>query len=151
MGDWIRHIALRAQAKSGFSPQLVVWFLIAAVSLVLALGFLCAAGFVWLVSRTDAITASLIFGGAFLLIAIVAAVVGWMARLRNMERARRELAERSQAGWFDPKFLTIGLQVGRVLGWRRVVTLAAAGLLAAGLAKEWLGSGDRKREDPHND
>jgi hypothetical protein len=38
-----------------------------------------------------------------------------------------------------------------VLGWRRVATLAAAGLLAAGLAKEWLGSRDRKPADPHND
>jgi hypothetical protein len=151
MGDWIRHIALKAKARSGFGPQLIVWALIAAVSFVLALGFLCAAGFVWLASRTDTMTASLIFGGGFLLIAIVAAVAGWMARLRNMERARRELAERSQAGWFDPKFLTVGLQIGRVLGWRRVVTLAAAGLLAAGLAKEWLGSGARKSEDTDRD
>jgi len=151
MGDWIRHIALSAKARSGFGPQLVVWSLIAAVSLALALGFLCAAGFVWLASRTDAMTASLIFGGGFLLIAIVAAVAGWIARLRNMERARRELAERSQAGWLDPKFLAVGLEIGRTLGWRRVVTLAAAGLLAAGLAKEWRGSGGRKPEAPDGD
>jgi hypothetical protein len=151
MGDWIRHIALNAKARSGFGPQLIVWFLIAAVALALALGFLCAAGFVWLASRTDAMTASLVFGGGFLLIAIMAAVAGWIARLRNMEQARRELAQRSQAGLFDPKFLAVGLQIGRALGWRRVVTLAAAGLLAAGLAKEWLGSGDRKPEVPDSD
>ena len=152
MGDWIRHIALSAKARSGFGPQLVVWSLIAAVSLALALGFLCAAGFVWLASRTDAMTASLIFGGGFLLIGIVAAVAGWIARLRNMERARRELAERSQAGgWFDPKYLAVGLEIGRALGWRRVVTLAAVGLLAAGLGKEWFGSGARKSEDTDRD
>jgi Putative Actinobacterial Holin-X, holin superfamily III len=150
MGDWIRHIALSAKARSGFGPQLIVWFLIAAVSLLLGLGFLCAAGFVWLASRTDAMTASLVFGGAFLLIAIMAAVAGWIARSHNMERARRELAERSQAGgWFDPKFLTVGLEIGRALGWRRVFTLAAAGLLAAGLVKEW--RGDRKPEASDGD
>jgi hypothetical protein len=151
MGDWLRHIALSAKARSGFGPQLVFWFLIAGVSLVLALGFLGAAVFVWLASRTDPMTASLIMAGGLALVALIAAVAGWIARLRNMERARRELAERSHAGWLDPKFLTIGLEIGRALGWRRVVTLAALGLLAAGLGKEWFGSGARKPEDPDSD
>jgi hypothetical protein len=150
MGDWIRHIALNAKARTGFGPLLVFWFLITAVALALALGFLCAAIFIWLASRTDALTASLIMAGVFLLIAIIAGVVGWIVRLRNMERARRELAARSP-GLLDPKFLTIGLEIGRALGWRRVVTLAAAGLLAAGLAKEWRGSGARKPEAPDSD
>jgi hypothetical protein len=151
MGDWLRHIALNAKARSGFGPQLVFWFLIAVVALVLALGFLCAAVFVWLASRTDAMTASLIMGGGFALIAIIAAFAGWVARLRAMERARRELAARSHAGWFDPKFLTVGIEIGRTLGWRRVVTLAAVGLLAAGLGKEWFGSGAPKSKDPDSD
>jgi uncharacterized membrane protein len=151
MGDWLRHIALNAKARSGFGPQLVVCFLVAAVSLALALGFLCAAAFVWLAGRTDVITASLIMAGGFVLIAVIAAIASWIARLRNMERARRELAERSQAGWFDPKFLAVGLEIGRTLGWRRVVTLAAVGLLAAGLGKEWLGSGTRKPEAQDRD
>ena len=152
MGDWLRHIALNAKARSGFGPQLVVCFLVAAVSLALALGFLSAAAFMWLASRTDAITASLIMAGGLVLIAIFAAIAGWIARLRNMERARRELAERSQAGgWFDPKFLAVGLEIGRTLGWRRVVTLAAVGLLAAGLGKEWFGSPARKPETQDRD
>jgi hypothetical protein len=113
MGDWLRHIALNAKARSGFGPQLVVWFLIAVVALVLAVGFLCAALFVW--------------------------------------RARLELAARSHAGWLDPKFLTVGIEIGRAIGWRRVVMLAAAGLLAAGLGKEWFGSGARKPKEPDGD
>src|ERR1700676_5445454 len=99
MGDWLRHIALNAQARTGFGPQFIVWSVIALVSLALALGFLCTAAFVWLGSRHDAVTAGLMLGGIFLLIAIIAAVAGWMARLRNIERARRELAARSHAGW----------------------------------------------------
>jgi hypothetical protein len=153
MGDWIRHIALNAKARTGFGPQLIACFLIAAVSLVLAVVFLCAAAFVWLASRTDAVTAGLMLGGAFLLIAIMAAVAGWIARLRNMERARRELAARSHAGWFDPKFLAVGIEIGRTLGWRRIMTLAAVGFLAAGLGKEWFVSGGKKSEsrDPGAD
>ena len=144
MGDWLRHIALNAKARTGFGPLVFVWYLIAAVSLTLGLGFLCAAAFVWLASRTDVVTAGLILGGVFLLVAIVAAVAGWIARLRNIERARRELAARGHAGWLDPKVLAVGIEIGRTLGWRRIVTLAAVGLLAAGLGKEWFGRGENK-------
>jgi hypothetical protein len=153
MGDWLRHIALNAKARTGFGPALVAWFLVAVVALALAVGFLCAAAFVWLASRYDAVTAGLILGGVFLLIAVIAGIAGWIARLRGMERARRELAARSHANWFDPKFLAIGIEIGRTLGWRRIMTLAAAGLFAAGVAKEWFGSGDKKPEnrDPDAD
>ena len=151
MGDWLRHIALNAKARTGFGPALVVWFLVALVSLALALGFFCAAAFVWLASRYDGVTAGLMLGGGFLLVAILAAVAGWVARLRNIERARRELAARSHAGWLDPKFLAVGMEIGRTLGWRRLATLAAVGVLAAGLGKEWFGSGAKRSGNPDND
>jgi Putative Actinobacterial Holin-X, holin superfamily III len=151
MGDWLRHIALNAKAKTGFGPSLVVWFSVALVGLGLGLVFLCVAAFVWLADRTDAVTAGLILTGLFFLIAIVAAFAGRIARLRNIERARRELAARSHAGWFDPKFLAVGIEIGRTLGWRRIVTLAAVGLMAAGLGKEWFGSGERKPDSREPD
>jgi hypothetical protein len=44
---------------------------------------------------------------------------------------------RSQSPWFDPATLGIALQVGRSIGLRRIAPLAAAGVLAAALAKEW--------------
>jgi hypothetical protein len=68
--------------------------------------------------------------------------------MRNMEQARRELAARSHAGWLDPKFLTVGIEIGRTLGWRRITTLAAVGVLAAGLGKEWMGSREKKSGNP---
>ncbi len=151
MGDWLRHITLNAKARTGFGPALVVWFLIALVALALGLVFLSVAAFVWLANRTDQVAAGLILAGAFLLIAIVAAFAGWIARLRNIERARRELAARSQAGWLDPKFLAVGLEIGRTLGWRRLMTLAAVGVLAAGLGKEWFGAGAKGSESREPD
>jgi hypothetical protein len=153
MGDWLRHIALNAQARTGFGPALVVWFSVALVALGLGLVFLSVAAFVWLANRTDAVTAGLILAGVFFLIAIVAAFAGWIARLRNIERARRELAARSHAGWFDPKYLAVGIEIGRTLGWRRIVTLAAVGVLAAGLGKEWFAAGAKssERREPEGD
>ncbi|HEY6259435.1 MAG TPA: hypothetical protein VIY51_26950 [Xanthobacteraceae bacterium] len=122
--------------------------MIATLSLAIALGFLCVALFVWLSNRYDAVAAGLILAGIFLLIAILAGVAGLLARLRNMERARRELAARSQASWLDPKFLAVGVEIGRAIGWRRIITLAAFGLFAAGLGKEWSETKKPEGRDP---
>ena len=140
MSDWLQHLALRAKSKTGFGPGIVVCFLVALLSLVIAVGFLCAAVFVWLASLYDAVTAGLILAGVFLLIAILALATAYFSRRRNMERARLELAARSQPGWLDPKYLSLGLQVGRAVGWRRIAMLAAAGFFAAGLGREWRGA-----------
>ena len=151
MGDWLRHIALSAKARTGFGPALIVWFAIVLISLVLALGFFCAAAFVWLASRYDGVTAGLILGGGFLVLALLAAFAAWLTRRHNVAQARLELAARSQSGWLDPKFLAVGLQIGRTLGWRRLATLAAVAVLAAGLGKEWLGGARRGNGDPAED
>jgi len=151
MSDWLRHIALHAKARTGFGPQLVVWSLIAVASLALGLGFLCIAAFVWLARRTDAVTAGLMLGGGFLIVAIIAAVACRIARRRNSERARRELAARSYASWLDPKFVTVGIEIGRTLGWRRIATLAAAAVLALGLGKEWFGPVENEPTDRDTD
>jgi hypothetical protein len=145
MGDWLRHIALHAQARTGFAPQLIVWFLIALTSLGLGLTFLCVAAFVWLAQRYDAVTAGLVLAGFFLIIAVIATLAGLLARRRNRERARLELARSRAAGWLDPKLLAVGLEIGRTIGWRRIITLAAAALVAAGVAKEW--SGEKEPKD----
>jgi hypothetical protein len=148
MNSWLRQIALMAKVRTGFGTQVVVCLLIAAVSLVAAFAFFCVAAFVWLASRYDPLTSGLILGGAFLLIAMIAALAAIIARRRNIERARLELAARRNANWLDPKFLTVGIEIGRALGWRKIVTLAAVGLLAAGLGREWFGaSGDKSGDD----
>src|SRR5437016_6428606 len=64
--------------------------------------------------------------GGFLLIAMIAAVAGLIARRRNIERARLELAARRSASWLDPKIVAIGIEVGRALGWRRIVKIGRA-------------------------
>jgi membrane protein implicated in regulation of membrane protease activity len=144
MGDWLQHIALKARSRTGFGPVPVIGYLIAGLSLVIALGFLCAAVFVWLANHYDSVTAGLILAGAFLLIALFALAAAYFARRRNQERARLELAARSQPGWLDPKYLTIASEIGRAVGWRRIAMLAAVGFLAAGLGREWSESTSRK-------
>jgi hypothetical protein len=137
MSGWIRHFALNAQARTGFSTQVVVWSVIAAIAAMVALVFLCIAAFIWLADRYDAVIAAVLLGFFFVLLALIALLAGMLARRRNQARARLELAARSNAGWLDPKLMAVGLQVGQAIGWRRLASLAAVALVAAGLAKEW--------------
>ncbi len=142
MGGWLRHFALKAQAQAGLGPQVVVWSLIAAVSAAAMLCFVCIGAFLWLADRYDPVTASLVMGGFFLLVMLLSLVACAIARRRNIERARLELAARESsagASWIDPRLLSMGFQIGQSIGWRRLASLAAVGLLAAGLAKEWFG------------
>jgi hypothetical protein len=138
MSGWLRHFALNAQVRTGFSSQVAVWAAIAAVAATVALVFLLIAAFIWLADRDGPLTAGLVLGGVFIVIALIAIVACLIARRRNMERARLELAARSSdTSWLDPKVLAMGFQIGQAIGWRRLASLAAVGLLAAGLAKEW--------------
>jgi hypothetical protein len=141
MSGWLRYFALRAQVRTGVSSPVLIWAIVAAAAAVVAVVFLLVAVFIWLADRYDALTASVVMGCAFLVIALIALIVCLLIRRRNKERARLELAARANAsaGLLDPKMLAMGFQVGQAIGWRKLVSLAAVAVLAAGLAREWSG------------
>ena len=138
MRGWLRYFALNAQVRTGVSGPVLVLAIIAAAAAVAAVIFLLVAAFVWLADLYDGLTAGVVLGCAFALIALIALVACLMTRRRNMERARLELAARS-SNWFDPKLVAIGLQIGQAIGWRRLASLAALAVLAGAAAKEWSG------------
>jgi hypothetical protein len=74
-------------------------------------------------------------------VTVVALIVCQIAHSRTVEQARIALAARANTPWLDPRMLGVGLQLGRSIGLRRLIPLIGVGLLAAGLAKEWAGSG----------
>jgi MFS family permease len=147
MSALLHHLALIAKSRSGLGASVIIAYLVAAVALVTALVFGCVALLVWLADRYGAQAATLIMAGGFLLLAVIAALAGSIARSRRMARARLELAASRRAGLLDPRLLSVGLEVGRTLGWRRIIALAAAGLFAAGLAREW-SNRERKEAEP---
>jgi hypothetical protein len=71
-----------------------------------------------------------------------------LIRRYAIARAQRELAARRNADWFDPRLLAVGLQVGQAVGWRRLMTVAAVGVLAVGAAKEWAEHSPRDTSPP---
>jgi uncharacterized RDD family membrane protein YckC len=140
----VNHLRLTAKAKTGLSTAVVVFALIAAVAVVVAFVLFVFALFIWLAERYSPLTAALVLALAFALLAILAAVGAVMTQRRTSEHAKRVLAVRSQSPWFDPATLGVVFQIGRSIGLRRIAPLAAAGFLAAALAKEWF------REQPDN-
>jgi predicted outer membrane lipoprotein len=109
------------------------------------------AAFIWLSDLYDGVIAGLVLAAVFAVIAAVAAVVCVMVRRHTIESARLELAERSTAApLLDPKLLGMGYQIGQTIGWRKLISLAAVGLLAAGLAREWVGRDRSQADDEHD-
>src|SRR5215510_2645903 len=146
MRGWLRYFALNAQVRTGLSAAVLICAIIAAVAAVGAAIFLLVALFVWLADIYDGVIAGVVIGCAFALIALIAVLAALMTRRRNMERARLELAARSSTSWLDPKLVAVGLQIGQAIGWRRLASLAALGVLAGALAKEW-SARDKPAED----
>ncbi len=141
MSGWLRHLVLTLKSKTGLSSGVAIWGLVAIAAGAGTIAFIIIAAFIALAQRYGALTAALVLGGLFLLLTIMAAIACILTQRRTVADAKLELAARSRAVWLDPKLVRVGLQIGQTIGWRRLVPLAAVGVLAAGLAKEWFSRG----------
>jgi len=143
--SWMREITLAIQVRSGASAALFICGSIAAIAALTAFAFLCIAGYDWFAIQIGSVFAALLMTAIFAVVAIIATVIGTVARQRARERAILERAARARAGsgLLDPKLLTLAVQVGRSVGWQRVVPLALFGFMAA----QWL---HEYRENRHS-
>jgi membrane protein implicated in regulation of membrane protease activity len=148
MGGLLRYFVLKAQVRAGLSAGIVVWAVLAAAAAAVAAIFLLTAAYIWVAHRYGAVRAGLAMAALFVVIAIIAAIASLLSRRSNMRRAQLELAERRRAGagMFDPKLLAMGFQLGQSIGWRKLASLAAVAVLAAGLGNEWLGRRSRSQD-----
>jgi hypothetical protein len=142
-----RYLELQAKSKTGLSSRVVICAAIAAFAALVATSFILFALFIWLAQHYTPLTAALILVALFLAIAIIALICCVVAHNQTVERARQELALRSNMPWLDARYLGIGMQVGRAIGWRKLLPLAAVGILAAGLAREWVGHRQASADD----
>lgn len=147
LSGWLRRLRLTAIAKTGFSPALAVLAAVAAICAATTFFLLVFAAFIWLTTHYQPLTAALILTGFFLAVTIMAGIGVVMVQRRTAERAALALQSRASTPWLDPAMLGVMMQVGRNIGLRRIVPLVAAGVLAAGFAKEWL----RDRSDEPED
>ena len=155
MGDWLGYLQTAAKAKTGISGGVVIGGLLAAAGTVGTLVWLSITLFIWLAERFDDLTfAGLVLSGIYFLITLIAVVTALTVRRINHRRAEAELQARKAAfsstllsGGLAPTLLSAGLQVGRTVGWRRLVMMAGVALLTTGLVREWTARGDEPLED----
>ena len=143
-----RDMVLAVQTRTGITTPFIVWLAIVAVAALTAFVFLCVAAYDWLSLHMAGVYAGLVMAAIFVVIAIVGMVICVSARRRARERAILERAARAHApSWLlDPKILATAVQVGRSLGWQRVIPLALVGFMAAQWAREHRARGDDSAE-----
>jgi|ERR1700730_5977801 hypothetical protein len=134
----MRDAMLAVQSRSGITASFIVWLVVAVMAAATASAFLCVAAYDWLALQMGSVYAGLVMAAIFAAIAIVGLIIGLLARRRARERAILERAARAHApSWLlDPKILATAVQVGRSLGWQRVIPLALVGIMAAQWARE---------------
>jgi hypothetical protein len=144
----MREVTLAIQSKTGATPAVFVWLALVAIASVAAFTFLCVTAYVWLATLFGSVFAGLIVAGFFILLAAFAAMLGALARRRARERAILERAARAHAGsWLlDPKILASALQIGRSLGWQRILPVVLLGFIAAQWAREHREEGGKDDE-----
>lgn len=136
---WMREITLAVQARSGLTAGLFVALGVAVLAALTAFAYLTVAGYEWFAIQFGNVFAALLMTGIFLLIAVIAAVSALAARNSAKQRAILERAAHAHSGsWLlDPKIVGAAVQVGRSLGWQRLLPVALLGFMAAQWAREY--------------
>jgi hypothetical protein len=131
-------MVLAIQTRTGITTSFIVWLIVVALMAFTAFAFLCVAAYDWLSLQMSSVYAGLVMAAVFVAIAIIGIIACLLARRRARERAILERAARAHApSWLlDPKILATAVQVGRSLGWQRVIPLALVGIMAAQWARE---------------
>jgi ABC-type Fe3+ transport system permease subunit len=120
------------RAKFRLAISGTVCYAIAGVAGAIAFAFLLAALFSWLSQQFGSIIASLIIGGAFIVIAIIPIVI-YSAKQKAEEKRVAEAAAKARATqWISPATVSLGLQAARMVGKNRGIAAAGIGALLAG-------------------
>ena len=113
-----------------------LWGVIAAATGIVGLLFLIVAATIWLAATYDILTACVIMGLVFAVLALAATLGFVLTRRRAEQRARVRRAQVATQWWLEPTVLASGVQAVRLLGSRRatmllVVAMASGFLLSA--------------------
>jgi divalent metal cation (Fe/Co/Zn/Cd) transporter len=132
-----RYLLLTAKAKTGLSPGVPILLVVAAIMAVATFILLNVTIYVLCAPKFGPLPTALAMTLAYLVLCIVLMLIALHLRRATMQQAQQALAARSTHALFDTSVLNLGLQVGRTIGWKRFLPIAAVVLIAAGVAKEW--------------
>ncbi len=108
----------------------------AALALLVTISFLCAAGFVFVFETYGLMQACLAGAAVFFIVTLIAAGC-YTARARRIEKERKARAAEAarsamHSALADPMLLTVGLQVIRAIGIKKLLPILAVGGIALG-------------------
>jgi|SRR5579862_7329792 len=131
-------ISLAIQAKNGLTPAVFTCMALIVLTTLGAFAFLCVAGYDRLALQFGGVDAALIMAVVLAAVALSGMIVCTLMRRRARERAIIERAARARASsWLlDPKILTTAVQIGRSIGFERIIPIALVGILAAQWARD---------------
>jgi hypothetical protein len=110
--------------------------------------FLCAAAFVFVLQNYGLIEACLTGAAIFFLITLIAVATYAIRRNAMKKRAAKATRSAAQNLLADPMLVTVGLQLVRAIGIKKLIPILAVGGLALGLLA---GRRDRDDEDDTDD
>jgi len=130
LADRLKSEAAYVKSQATYSIRAIVILAVAALAVVVAIGFLIAALFVRLAHVFGPIEACLACAGLFLVLALTAMGINGIlsARHKRMEEARRAaLAAAAPSMLSDPRLIMVGVQVAQAIGFKRLLPLLAVG------------------------
>ena len=122
--------------STGIALRLTSLAMATAVTLFIAVCFLCAAAFVYVLQNYGLIEACLAGAGVFTIVALITAIC-YIVRKNSVKERARESAKQTaksalHSAFADPMVVAAGLQVIRTIGIKRLVPILAVGGLALG-------------------
>lgn len=142
--NWQQTASLWFRERTGLTANFLILSCIAVIAALVTFIFLCVSGYAWAAVEFGPVFGGLATAGVFLTIAACCWAAATLSRARARKRAILERAARSRRApaLLDPQMLKIAIQVGRHIGWQRVIPIAVLGFLASQLAQE------SRREQP---
>jgi hypothetical protein len=130
----LRHMIDEVKTTSATALRLSALAAACAVSIFIAVGFICAAAFVIVDQQYGLPEACLAGAGVFLVLSLVLAIAYTACRQSARQAAQQAEKSAFAAAITDPATLAIALQVGRAIGFKRMVPLLAIAAVAFGIA-----------------
>ena len=122
--------------STGLALRLTSLAMATGVALFIAVGFLCAAAFVYVLQNYGLIEACLAGAGVFTIAALITTIC-YIVRKNSVKERAQESAKQTaksalHSAFADPMVVAAGLQVIRTIGIKRLVPILAVGGLALG-------------------
>ena len=139
----LHHMIDDLKTTSAVALRLTGLVIACAAALFITTGFLCAAIFVVVLQRYGLSEACLAGAAVFLVLTLITALVYLLYKRETQREAVEEEKSALTAALSDPAMIAVALQVGRAIGFKRLVPLFAIAGVALGL------SASRRRNANH--